>query len=145
MACGPLSYRVTIECKLGRDDGISRSDAVAEAPKYVQPYHADYAMLVAPSFDAEVTFVSELQTHRVAAWTVDDLSRAATLGLDAYRLRDLLAAGYAEDRRLAQQGIAHSLGNGSQSPRLSIDVGMAMIDAKTRRALQLRRRNAPRS
>lgn len=153
---GSLSYRVMIECKLGRGDNVSRTDAVAEAAKYVNPYRAQYAVLVAPSFDGEITFASELHAHGVAAWSVDDLIRAATLGLDAYHLRDLFAAGYAADglddlawrlvhgaaKRLrviasmliesgrAQQRVAHSLGSASQSPRLSVDVGMAMIDAK---------------
>ena len=64
---GPLAYRATVECKLSRDDRISQSDAVAETAKFRDPYHADYCMLVAPSFDAEVTFVSELQVHGVSA------------------------------------------------------------------------------
>jgi hypothetical protein len=94
---GPLAYRVTIECKLGRDDSISQSNAVAETAKYRDPYRADYCMLVAPSFDAEVTFVSELQVHRVSAWTVDDLIRAATLRLDCSQLHPLFAPGFAAD------------------------------------------------
>jgi hypothetical protein len=94
---GPLAYRVTVECKLGRDDSISQSDAVAETAKFREPYRADCCMLVAPSFDAEVTFVSELHTHGVSAWTVDDLVRAATLRLDCSQLRPLFAPGYAAD------------------------------------------------
>jgi hypothetical protein len=94
---GPLAYRATVECKLGRDDTISQSDAVAETAKFRDPYHADYCMLVAPSFDAEVTFVSELHMHGVSAWTVDDLIRAATLRLDCSQLRSLFAPGYAAD------------------------------------------------
>jgi hypothetical protein len=94
---GPLAYRATVECKLGRDDTISQSDAVAETAKFRDPYRADYCMLVAPSFDAEVTFVSELQTHGVSAWTVDDLIRAATLRFDCSQLRPLFAPGYAAD------------------------------------------------
>ncbi len=57
---GPLSYRVMLECKLSRDDNIAHSSAVAEAAKYRDVYSAGYCALVAVSFDAEMTFVSEL-------------------------------------------------------------------------------------
>jgi|HubBroStandDraft_5_1064220.scaffolds.fasta_scaffold09538_2 hypothetical protein len=150
---GPLAYRTMLECKLARDDTVSQSDAVAEAAKYRDAYHADYCALVAPSFDAEVTFVTELRTHNVAAWSVTDLVRAVTLRLDAVQLRALFASGYAADplddlawdlihgpaKRLrvigsllveiglAQQKMSHDLAGGS-SPLLTRDVALALID-----------------
>lgn len=60
---GELAYRVMLECKLARDDTVSQSNAVPEAAKYRDTYNADYCALVAPSFDAEVTFVSELRAR----------------------------------------------------------------------------------
>ncbi len=94
---GELGYRVMLECKLGRDDTISHSSAAAETAKYRDAYSADFCALVAPSFDAEVTFVSELHTHGVAAWTVDDLLRTATLRLDCSQMRAFFAPGFAAD------------------------------------------------
>lgn len=153
---GPLAYRVMIECKLGRDDTISQSDAVAEAAKYRDAYHGQFCALVAPSFDAEATFVSELRTHGVAAWSTADLVRAATLRLDCWQMRALFAPGYAADplddmawaqihgpaKRLrvvasllieiglAQQKMAHDLGDPASSPLLTRDVALSLIDER---------------
>ena len=71
--------------------------ASCETSKYRDAYSADFCALVAPSFDAEVTFVSELHTHGVAAWTVDDLLRTATLRLDCSQMRAFFAPGFAAD------------------------------------------------
>jgi hypothetical protein len=151
---GELAYRVMLECKLGRDDTVSQSNAVAEAAKYRDAYHADYCALIAPSFDAEVTFVSELKTHGVAAWSVDDLVRSATLALDCSRMRQLFASGFAADplddfawaaihgpaKRLRviasllmeiglnQQRMARNLGKSASPPRLTPDVALSLLD-----------------
>lgn len=151
---GELRYRVMLECKLARDDSISQSDAVAEAAKYRDAYRADYCALIAPSFDAEVTFVSELRTHGVAAWSVDDLIRAATLRLDSSQMRDLFAPGFAADplddfawahihgapKRqrviaslimeigLAQQLKAQTLIDPTSLPRLTQEVALTLLD-----------------
>jgi hypothetical protein len=151
---GPLGYRVMLECKLGRDDTISQSNAVAQAAKYRDAYRAAFCALVAPSFDAEVTFVSELQEHTVVALSVDDLVRAATMRLDCSHLRSILGPGYAADALgdyawemlhgrpkrlrvvasllieigLAQQRMAHNLGEISSPLRLTEDVAFALID-----------------
>ncbi|MBV8531191.1 MAG: hypothetical protein JO104_07725 [Candidatus Eremiobacteraeota bacterium] len=150
---GELTYRVMLECKLARNDTISQSNAVPEAAKFRDAYRADYCALVAPSFDAEVTFVSELATHGVAAWSVDDLVRASTFALDCSRMRELFASGYAADplddfawgmihgsaKRLRtvasllmeiglkQQRMAHYLGRGAP-PRLTVDVALSLVD-----------------
>lgn len=151
---GELGYRVMLECKLSRDGNISHSSAVAEAAKYRDAYRAGFCALVAPSFDAEVTFVGELHTHCVAALSVDDLARAATLRLDCSEMRELFAPGFGADplddlawarlhgpaKRLRvvasllmqigleQQRTAHSLGDPASAPRLTQDVALTLLD-----------------
>ncbi len=151
---GELTYRVMLECKLSSADHITHSYSVSEAAKYRDTYHAAFCALVAPTFNAELAFVSELRTHGVAAWTTDDLVRAATLRLDCSKMRDLFSAGYAADllgdlswaqihgpaKRLrvvasllveiglAQQRMAHTLGDTASLPRLTADVALSLID-----------------
>jgi hypothetical protein len=153
---GELDFRVMLECKLARDDTISQSDAVAEAAKYRDAYHANYCALVAPSFDGEATFISELHTHGVAAWSVEDIVQAATLGLDCSQMRGLFGAGFAADalgglawaqlhgapKRLRvvaslvmelgfeQQRMALTLANAAEAPRLTADVALGLVDAR---------------
>ncbi|MGA8534917.1 MAG: hypothetical protein WB615_12490 [Candidatus Tumulicola sp.] len=152
---GALAYRVMLECKLARDDTISHADAVAEAAKYRDPYGAGYCALIAPSFDAELTFVSELRVHGVAAWSVDDLVRAGTLQLDCWQMRELFAAPFAADpladlawamlhgpwKRLRvvaswlteiglqQQRMASAMNDGPP-PLLTADVALSLIDER---------------
>lgn len=73
---GELRYRVMIECKLSPDHNVAHTNAAVEAGKYRDVYRGTYCVLVALSFYAEATFGSELHTHGVAAWSVDDLFRA---------------------------------------------------------------------
>lgn len=151
---GELGYRVMIECKLERPDHIVNSDAVAEAAKYREPYQAQFCALVAPAFHDQLTFSAEMRAHGVAAWTVDDLVRAATLRLDCSRMRDLFLAGYAagllDDTEwaqihgpakrlrvvaslltligLAQQSMAYNIGDRASMPRLTADVALTLLD-----------------
>ncbi len=153
---GELSYRVMLECKLERADHIVNSDAVAEAAKYRAPYRADYCALVAPAFNVQLTFVSEMRTHGVAAWTTDDLARAATLRLDCSQMRELFTVGYATgllddlawaqihgpakrlrvvaslltEVGLAQQRMDHTLGDAASVPRLTADVALSLLDGR---------------
>lgn len=94
---GELQYRVMIECKLSPGGKGAHSGDPAEAAKYRDVYHADYCALVAPSFSNQTTFVSELHTHGVAAWTTDDLARAADMRLDCSQMRELFTPGFAAD------------------------------------------------
>jgi hypothetical protein len=151
---GPLAYRIMIECKLSADIGDSHSAAAAEATKFKDSYQGKYCILVAPSYDGEVTFASELQVHNVSAWTVDDLTRALQAGCNALEMEGLLKAGFAEDalddflwsrlhgrakrlrviasiviqEGLRQQRLDHALGDGSQAPHFTIDVAMSVVD-----------------
>jgi hypothetical protein len=86
-----------IECKLSADIGHSHSAAAAEATKFKESYQGKYCILVAPSYEGEVTFASELQVYNVSAWTVDDLTRSLKAGCNALEVQGLLKAGFAED------------------------------------------------
>ena len=93
---GPLGYRVMLECKTAA--GVVLQPDAVEAAKYVQPYHAQYAALIGPAFSEETALASELQTHGVAAITVDDLVSMLQNGCDPYELRTLFEPGFALDR-----------------------------------------------
>ncbi len=151
---GPLAYRIMIECKLSADIGDSHSASAAEATKFKDSYHGQYCILVAPSYEGEVTFASELQVHNVSAWTVDDMTRALRAGCNALQLQGLLSAGFAEDtlddflwdrvhgrakrlrviasvliqEGLRQQRLDHALADGSQAPHFNVDVAMSVVN-----------------
>lgn len=153
---GELRYRVVIECKLTRDAELAHLSAAAEVAKYRDIYDADCCALVAPSFEAGATFVSELHEHGVAAWTVDDFARAAMLRIDCSQMRELFTPGYAAaglddlawtqthgsakrlrvvaswlvEIGLTQQRMALALTHGTPAPRLSGDVALSMIDER---------------
>ncbi|HLI94496.1 MAG TPA: hypothetical protein VKT72_00235 [Candidatus Baltobacteraceae bacterium] len=93
---GPMQYRVMLECKTARAQ-VTQPDCF-EASKYRGAYGADYCAILGPEFSGELEFASELQTHGVSAWTVDDLRQMLTAGATAYELRDLFAPGFAADR-----------------------------------------------
>lgn len=109
---------------------------------------------MAPSYEGEVTFASELQVHNVSAWTVDDLAQVLKAGCNALEIRELLQAGFAEDalddflwdrlhgrtkrlrviasvviqEGLRQQRLDHALGDGSEAPHFTVDVAMSVVD-----------------
>ena len=151
---GPLAYRVMIECKLVTPDGIAHSSAPAEAAKYKDAYRGTYCSLVAPALAGEVTFVTELKTHGVSAWTTSDLIQLIECGAGAYDLRTLfetpgIAADQIEDLLWAQthglskrlrvitslilehmateQRLAQSL-TPADAPRFTVDVAMEAVD-----------------
>ena len=149
---GALGYRVMLECKTA-SRVVGEPDAV-EASKYRDAYHAQYAILVGPAFGAEVAFASELQTHHVAAFTVNDLAKLLEAASDPAELRPLFEQGLASDRigdllwnrqhgvakRVAvvteiiaergwrQQLLAAQTGDPSDAPSLTEDAAMMLID-----------------
>jgi len=153
---GELTYRVMIECKLARDVVIARSDAPVEASKFKNGYNGTYCMLVAPAIASESSFISELRTHGVSAWTTEDLVGLLENGVNAFDARQVFAtAGIAADalddlywERLhgqpkryrvletlivaqarAMQRTDTNL-NPAEAPRFTVDVAMAMVNAK---------------
>jgi hypothetical protein len=94
---GPLAYRVMLECKTGSANGFVTQPNVVEAAKYRDTYGAAYCALVGPAFGAQTAFASELRTHGVSAWTVDDLAAVVQAGFDPAELRPLFAPGLVAD------------------------------------------------
>jgi hypothetical protein len=94
---GPLAYRVMLECKTGSANAIVTEPNVVEAAKYRAAYGATFCALVGPAFGAETAFASELHTHGVSAWTVDDLAAVVHAGFDPAELRALFAPGLVAD------------------------------------------------
>lgn len=155
---GELRYRVMIECKLSSIERGAHTGDPAEAAKYRDAYHAAYCVLVAPSLTNQTTFVSELSTHGVAAWSVQDFARAATLRLECSQMRDLFASGFAapklDDLAWAQthgpakrlrvvaswlveiglnlQKVAQRLAEDAPPPRLTSGVALSTIDDRLR-------------
>lgn len=151
---GPMAYRIMIECKLSADIGDSHSAAAAEAAKFKQTYGGSRCMLVAPSYQGEVTFADELQTHDVSAWTVDDIAMALRWRCDPIEMLSLLDAGFAQDvlgdftwnrihgraKRLRvissivlreasrQQHLDVSLHDGAAAAHFTIDVAIGVVD-----------------
>ncbi|HEY9085768.1 MAG TPA: hypothetical protein VIN40_07530 [Candidatus Tyrphobacter sp.] len=54
-------------------------------------------MLIGPSYREATELASELHTHGVSAWTVDDLCALLEAGSDPYEMRPLFAPGFASD------------------------------------------------
>jgi hypothetical protein len=94
---GPLAYRVMLECKTGSANAIVTEPNVVEAAKYRAAYGASFCALVGPAFGAETAFASELHTHGVSAWTLDDLAAVVQAGFDPAKLRALFGPGLVAD------------------------------------------------
>jgi hypothetical protein len=149
---GPLGYRVMLECKTA-SGVVAQPDAV-EASKYREAYRAQFATLIGPSFGERITLAGELQTHGVAAFTVDDLATLLEASSDAAEMRPLFESGFASDRlddllwardhgeakRIAvvvetlldaawrEQFEAAKTGDPSDAPALTEDAAMMLVD-----------------
>jgi hypothetical protein len=149
---GPLGYRVMFECKTGKGN-VTQPDAF-EAAKYKDAFRAQYCTLIGPAFPDEVELTQELKTHGVSAWTLDDLTTALLAGANAFELRQCFEPGYAADglmdllwnrdhgvgkrvrvvAALIQQTgwdlqtTAARTGTPADSPLLTIDTAMALVD-----------------
>ena len=77
--------------------GIVAKPDVAEAAKFVEPFGADFAVIIGPDFENEIEFLSELKTHKVTAFTVSDLSSLLLMCANPLDIRRLLVPGYAMD------------------------------------------------
>ncbi|HVA37289.1 MAG TPA: hypothetical protein VNJ51_06725 [Candidatus Dormibacteraeota bacterium] len=155
---GVLGYRAMLECKTGKYV-VNRPD-VAEAAKFKDAYHADACALIGPAYGEEIELQSELRTHGVAAFTVEDLTTLLSIGADAHEMRALFAPGFAADalgdlvwnrlhgerKRLADvaayvraagwqaQVTAAEEGGPANAPRLTVDAAMLLVDAALRDA-----------
>ena len=153
---GPLGYRVLLECKTAKSI-VSQPDA-AEAAKFREAFKADHSVMLGPDFSGELELLSELQTHRVCAMSVDVLQTLLHLNANALEVKRVIEPGYASDmigdlvweRRhgaskriatvaglIAREGwraqvISAEQGGAADSPRLTIDAAMFMVDAALR-------------
>lgn len=151
---GTLGYRVMLECKTGAGD-VTNPDAV-EASKYRAPYDAQYCALIGPGFAEDAELGSELATHGVSAWTVDDLQRLLRVESNPYEMLTLLKPGFVADvidtllwnrvhgetKRLqlvcrylceggwAAQAAAAKQGPPQNAPLLTIDAAMLLVDQR---------------
>lgn len=153
---GRLAYCVMIECKLGSAQSIGSTAGPPEAAKYKDLYHAACCTLVAPEYPHDLTFVSELKTHGVSAWTTADLIRVVQYGIAAFDLRAIFTApGIAEDaiddliwdrthgerkrfrvvtsailqQTQAQQQLYNQFNQPDEAPAFTVDVAMEAVDA----------------
>jgi len=85
-----------LECKTAKVDVIRPH--VYEAAKYREAFGAQYCTIIGPAFAKDEEFDSELQTHQVSAWTVDDLAALLQMHANPYEMRDLFAPGVVSDR-----------------------------------------------
>lgn len=71
---GATAYTIVIECKTleGATPHVQWV-AASEASRFRDRIGADYAMLIGPEFPGDKPLDDELQAHRVALWSVDDL------------------------------------------------------------------------
>ncbi|TAM74552.1 hypothetical protein EPN44_10990 [bacterium] len=155
---GVLGYRVMLECKTGK--GIVNNRDVPEAAKYKDRYHADYCALVGHAYSEDIELQSELRTHGVTAFTVDDLRSLLAAASNPHAMRALFASGSAADaiadllwnrahgvsKRVADvaayvrqggwaaQVTAAAEGGRANAPRLSEDAAMLMVDEALRLA-----------
>ena len=95
---GPLAYRAIIECKTAHADTTVNAPRLEEPARFRDTYHAQYAILVGPAFSVDGVFESEMKTHAVSVWSVNDVVTALRLGVDLLECRELFAGGVVEDR-----------------------------------------------
>jgi len=141
-----------LECKTG--SYAVTLPSVFEAAKYRDAYHAQYCALVGPAFGPEVELATELQNHRVSAWSVHDLTTLLCMRSNPHEMRALFAPGFAEDvltdlvwdqrhgknKRVrltcefilkagwAAQVAAAASATPADSPRLTVDAAMLLVD-----------------
>lgn len=93
---GILGYRAMIECKTARA-AVHKPDAV-EAGKFKQVYDAQFCAMVGTVFAEDLELSSELQTHAICAFSIDDLEQLLRIGSDPLEMRSLFAPGFVADR-----------------------------------------------
>jgi hypothetical protein len=99
---GDRTYRVAFECKTFDAQKLHDSAAfVVEAARLRDVASADYAVLIGAAFPEIRAVDDEMQQHRVAMWTLDDLISLLTAHADHpiawSRLRTLYAPGRSHD------------------------------------------------
>lgn len=154
---GALGYRTMIECKSGQMV-VHEADAV-EASKFKDRFGAQFCALVGSKFTQELELAGELQTHGVAAFSLDDLQQLLRVRSNPYEMRSLFEPGFAGDRigdllwerlhginkrvtliqhYICEEGWNQQLAFAktgpapvvSQAPRLTVDAAMMLVDQR---------------
>ncbi len=152
---GVLGYRLMLECKTAGVADVSNPDAL-EACKYRDAYGAQYCAIIGPSFSESIEFTSELKTHGVSAWTVEDLQHLLAMQSSPREMLALLQPGFVSDvlplvrwnrdhdvrKRVrlvsdylreagwAAQIAAAKQGSPQNAPRLTEDAAMLLVDQR---------------
>jgi hypothetical protein len=156
-ALGVLEYRTMLECKTG-GTVVSNPDAL-EAAKFKEAYGAQVCAIVGSRFSEKVELSTELQTHGVAAFCVEDLQQLLRVRSNPLEMRPLFDPGFASDRigdllwerlhglakrvrligeyvcedgwtaQLAYAKSGHPR-EASQAPRLTVDAAMLLVDQR---------------
>ena len=93
---GALGYRTMLECKSG-PEVVHEADAV-EASKFKDRFGAQVCALVGSKFTQELELASELQTHGVAAFCLEDLQQLLRVRSNPHEMRPLFEPGFVSDR-----------------------------------------------
>ena len=78
--------------------GVVYKPDVAEAAKYGPVYDADFSALIAPDYGNNLETLSELQEHKVTAFTVADLATLLHIRANPLEVRAVLEPGFAMDK-----------------------------------------------
>jgi hypothetical protein len=156
---GRLGYRVMIECKTSKPNGIVNNPIVFEAAKYRSAFGAQHCLIIGNAFGDTTMLDNELKTHDVSLWTVDDLAKVMELRVNLFALRRTFAGGRAADalwdllwdlqrgdanrvrvvsRYICEEGwkaqeMAASEVPPTEAPLLNLDAAMMLVDERLER------------
>jgi len=95
---GPLAFPRDRRMQDGAAGGTVNAPRLEEPAKFRDAYKARFAVFAGPALSVDSVFESEMQTHAVSVWTVDDIVNALRLNVGPLECRNLFAAGIVEDR-----------------------------------------------
>ncbi len=147
---GDHAYTVIVECKtVATAEDQVRNPAAQEAGRLRDLVGGDYAVLLGADFPREAELDSELQTHRVALWTSDDLVKLlrahAVHAIRWSRLAPLFAPGRASDA-IAEFTLLHVHGERKRAHvayRYVLEEGLAYQELLANADPQVQRTSAP--
>ncbi len=147
---GDRAYTVIVECKtVAKADDQVRNPVAQEAGRLRDLVGGDYAVLIGPDFPRAAELDGELQTHRVALWTSDDLVKLlrahAVHAIRWSRLVPLFAPGRASDA-IAEFTQRHVHGNRKRAHvayRYVLEEGLAYQELLANADPQVQRPVAP--
>ena len=147
---GDRAYTIVVECKtVAAVDGVVTNPVAQEAGRLRDAVGGDYAVLLGPAFPHSDEIDGELATHRVALWTLDDLTallRAhAVHAIRWSRLVPLLAPGRAS-AAIASFAYAHVHGERKRAHvayRYVLEEGLRYQELLASADPQVQRTSAP--